>query len=156
MRKSVFTAFCLLVLMACAGAAGQAAVQAWSFDAAGNLAVLEDQVGQEPIFIPFASQGTAMEIIAVRGKDGKVRVAFNTCNVCNGSPKAFFTFEKCKFICQNCKNAFPAEMVGEEVGGCAPMAIPGAMRRGGSIMIPRESISAYRDRFLRWKKGMRQ
>ncbi len=52
---------------------------AWSIDAQGNLTIHARRVTHEPVFIPLQVKEQRMEILAVRAGDGKVHVAFNTC-----------------------------------------------------------------------------
>ncbi|MBO5997610.1 MAG: DUF2318 domain-containing protein, partial [Alphaproteobacteria bacterium] len=60
---------------------------------AGDLHIHAARVTAEPLFIPLNVAATPMEIIAVRDGGGEVRVAFNTCRVCNGSPRAYFVHQ---------------------------------------------------------------
>jgi uncharacterized membrane protein len=64
-----------------------------------------------------------MEVFAVKAGDGTVCTAFNTCQVCNGSPKAYFKQTGTSVQCQNCGNKFPMSRVGIESGGCNPVPI---------------------------------
>ena len=131
----------------------------WAFDAAGELRIHAGRVTAEPLFIPVQVEGTPMEIIAVRDGGGEVRVAFNTCRVCNGAPRAFFVhqnrlFGAKGFVCQNCGNLFPAEKLGAPGGGCHPLAVPGLERNAETIRIPVDVLAAHRPYFRNWKRGL--
>ncbi|MBP3729910.1 MAG: DUF2318 domain-containing protein [Mailhella sp.] len=131
------------------------AEEGWHFDAAGNLFITESAITSTPEFIPLRSGETNMEIIAVRDNAGKVRTAFNTCQVCNGSPRAFFAPVKQGLQCQNCGNIFPADQVGAEGNGCNPLGIPG-IKKETALFIPAEIIASHKVKFRNWKKGLKQ
>jgi len=57
---------------------------------AGDLVISKSEVTEKAKFYPYNADGTRMEILAVRAGDGSIRTAFNTCQVCNGSPRAYF------------------------------------------------------------------
>jgi uncharacterized membrane protein len=64
-----------------------------------------------------------MEIMAVKASDGTIRTAFNTCQVCNGSPRAYYKQEGDVVVCQNCGNRFSMDMIEQQRGGCNPVPI---------------------------------
>lgn len=64
-----------------------------------------------------------MEIIAVRGNDGTIRTAFNTCQICYGSGRGYYKQEGNTFVCQNCGNQFTVDDIEVEAGGCNPWPI---------------------------------
>ncbi|MDR1131182.1 MAG: DUF2318 domain-containing protein [Oscillospiraceae bacterium] len=66
---------------------------------------------------------TKMGVVAVKASDGRIRTAFDTCQVCNGSPKAYFEQSGDTLQCQNCGNKFPMDRVEAEAGGCNPVPI---------------------------------
>ena len=96
-----------------------------------------------------------MEILAVRAEDGKVRVAFNTCQVCSGAPRAYFVPHEGGVICRNCGNFFPAEQVGGAARGCNPLAVPNVgTTASGDITIPASVSAAHAGVFRNWKRGL--
>ncbi|MBQ9406580.1 MAG: DUF2318 domain-containing protein [Desulfovibrio sp.] len=127
----------------------------WRLDDQGNLTIHTSNVTAEPVFIPLQSKGTRMELLALRAKDGTVRVAFNTCQACSGSPRAWFGVEKGGVVCQNCGNFFPAEQVGASAHGCNPLAVPGVQPTAtGDITIPAAVLAAHASAFRNWKREM--
>ena len=128
---------------------------AWSIDAQGNLTIHAERVTHEPVFIPLQVEGQRMEILAVRAVDGKVRVAFNPCQVCSGAPRAYFVPHEGGVICRNCGNFFPAEQVGGAARGCNPLAVPNVgTTASGDITIPASVSAAHAGAFRNWKRGL--
>ncbi|MCL2164131.1 MAG: Fe-S-containing protein [Oscillospiraceae bacterium] len=89
----------------------------------GDLVILKAEVTEKAKFYPLNVDGVNMEIIAVKAPDGTIRTAFNTCQVCTGSPKAYFVQSGKTLQCQTCGNKFPMDRVGIEAGGCNPAPI---------------------------------
>lgn len=102
---------------------------------------------------PVTVDGLQMEILAARDDDGTLRTAFNTCQVCNGSRKAYFVAEGDHVVCQNCGNSFARSDVGVLSGGCNPYPIFAESREDSeeSIRISYDYLSATKPLFTRWK-----
>ena len=83
----------------------------------------EDLDTSNATFIKYEYDSVSIELIAINDEDGNVKVSFNTCSVCNGSPKAYFTQQNGKLVCQNCKNKFSMSSIGEEGDGCYPICL---------------------------------
>ena len=88
-----------------------------------SLTIPVGEISETAKFYPVEVGGTAMEVIAVTAYDGTIRTAFNTCQVCNGSPYAYFEQKGTVLQCQNCGNNFPMNRVGIDAGGCNPVPI---------------------------------
>lgn len=103
----------------------------------------------------FTVDGLQMEVLAAKDADGTVRTAFNTCQVCNGSRKAYFAAEGDHVICQNCGNSFGREDVGVLSGGCNPYPIFSENREDteDTVRIPYEFLSSSAGLFERWKEN---
>ncbi|MCR5562283.1 MAG: DUF2318 domain-containing protein [Desulfovibrio sp.] len=158
-RKCIWFAMLIAVLsLWCAFSATVTFSQdddAWRTDVQGNLIIHTDRVTKEPIFIPLMVNGNRMEILAIRAMDSKVRVAFNTCQVCSGAPRAYFDPQEGGVVCQNCGNFFPAEQVGSAALGCNPLAVPGVeVTASGDIVIPAAVLMAHVKTFRNWKRGL--
>lgn len=89
----------------------------------GDLIIPKSEITENAKFYPYKAEGTNMEILAVRASDGTIRTAFNTCQICNGSPRAYYKQEGSMLVCQNCGNRFSMDMVEKERGGCNPIPI---------------------------------
>jgi hypothetical protein len=120
-----------------------------------NLVILISNISETATFYPITVDGTRMEVLAVTAPDGTIRTAFNTCQVCNGSPYAFFEQNGSTLECQNCGNRFPMEKVEVLAGGCNPVPILSADKTvtEETITIPYETLQKNAYRFPEnWKQ----
>lgn len=97
--------------------------------------------------------GINVEIFAVLASDGTVRLAMNTCQVCNGSPYAYFVQEGDYFVCQNCGSKFSTNNIGVVSGSCNPVPITSDdySEEESVITISSEFLSDNAYRFTNWK-----
>lgn len=119
-------------------------------DELGNAIINQDEITSKATFFIYTlNENTKIRLFAVKSSDGVIRTAFNTCQVCNPSPKAYFEQEGNNFICQNCGNSFPANRIGIEKGGCNPIPITNDEKtvEGNKIIIKKEFIEQYKDNF---------
>ncbi len=91
--------------------------------AGGDLTIPKSEITETAKFFSYNANGTRMEILAVKASDGSIRTAFNTCQVCNGSPKAYYKQQGDALVCQNCGNRFSTDMIEQQRGGCNPVPI---------------------------------
>ncbi len=119
-----------------------------------DLIIPKNEVTETAKFYPFKVNGTRMEILAVKANDGSIRTAFNTCQICNNSPKAYYRQQGDVLVCQNCKNRFKLDMVEQERGGCNPVPImkEDKIDNGTNIIISKDYIATNKDLFAdNWK-----
>ena len=88
-----------------------------------SLVIPVSEISETARFFPVTVDGTKMEVVAVIAPDGTIRTAFNTCQVCSGSPLAYFDQQGNTLRCLNCGNRFPMGSVEIEAGGCNPVPI---------------------------------
>lgn len=114
----------------------------------GDVVINKSEISETVSFFPVKIGKTNMEVMAVKASDGTIRTAFNTCQVCNGSPWAYFKQEGNMIVCQNCGNVFSLDMIEVQRGGCNPVPITGnnKLDNGDTIIISRE--------FLEKNKGL--
>lgn len=114
------------------------------------------EISETPSYYTFEIDGVTMEVVALKASDGTIRTAYNTCQVCNGSPKAYFVQSGNTLQCQNCGNKFPLDKVGLEKGGCnpAPIIDEDKIVTDESITISYDVLNAEKDNFTNWKKGL--
>ncbi|MDR2753535.1 MAG: DUF2318 domain-containing protein [Oscillospiraceae bacterium] len=127
-QKSLFVGILLalsllLALTACSAGSGPAANNEQAAQPGDDLVIQISDISETAKFYPVTVDGTRMEVVAVKAPDGTIRTAFNTCQVCNGSPKAYFEQSGTTLQCQNCGNKFPMDRVEVEAGGCNPVPI---------------------------------
>ncbi|MCD8084146.1 MAG: DUF2318 domain-containing protein [Clostridiales bacterium] len=97
---------------------------------------------------------TDVEIFAVLASDDTVRLAMNTCQVCNGSPYAYFEQDGDDFVCQNCGNRFSSDKIGLTGGGCNPVPITedDYNEENGIITVSDSFLKENAYRFSNWKQ----
>ena len=135
---------------ASAGAAVKEAAVNEDGDVVFNIA----DITEEATFYEYDANGTTMGLFAVKASDGTIRTALNTCQVCNGSPYAFFEQQGDSFQCQNCGNLFSLDMIEQERGGCNPVPITEDEKtvNDTQIVIPANYLEENKDIFSNWKK----
>ncbi|MGN1194381.1 MAG: DUF2318 domain-containing protein [Acutalibacteraceae bacterium] len=121
---------------------------------ASDIVIDESSVSENATFYDFDANGVTVELFAVRASDGTVRLALNTCQVCNGSPYAYFVQQGDNFICQNCKNAFQRDSIGQVHGGCNPVPITEGDYQisDGKITVFADFLQQNASSFVNWKK----
>lgn len=130
-----------------------AAAAAVLSDDGSAVAIDTAGLSEEALFFDYDADGTTVELFAVKASDGSNRLALNTCQVCNGSPYAYFVQDGDYFICQNCRNRFASTRVGLVSGGCNPVPITESdyTVEDGKILIPTEFLEQNAVRFTNWK-----
>lgn len=147
--KKLFPLFLasLLLLGGCAQKEDSASQTASS----GDLTVALDTLGETPVFVDGSIDGQPMQVIAVRDSDGTVRLSYNTCQVCQGSPWAYFELQNGQLVCQNCGNAFALSAIGKAGYGCMPLSVPAYTLTETSVVITHDTLAQVRDAFKNWK-----
>lgn len=120
---------------------------------AGDLVINTGDIGEEATFFQLNVKGVDMAVLAVKAEDGTVRTAFDTCQICNGSPYAYFEQKGDKFQCQNCGNVYSRDMIEKERGGCNPVPIMADEKSEteNEIIIPAKVLEDNAGRFKNWK-----
>lgn len=119
----------------------------------GMLQVKTASLGDQVAFIDYDSNGTAMQVMLYKDGDGKLHGAFNTCQVCAGSPYAYFEQEGNDVVCQNCGNHFSVNEIGVAHGGCNPVPLEFS-QDGENVLIDTAVLDEQADAFQNWKKGI--
>lgn len=118
-----------------------------------DIKIDKSKISETATFFDYESDGITVEAFAVKASDGTIRLALNTCQVCNGSPYAYFVQQGDNFICQNCKNAFERDSIGTVHGGCNPVPITNEdySDDNGIITISANLLEEYAPNFVNWK-----
>ena len=126
----------------------------YEVDEGGNLIIPTTDITSEASFVDYDADGVLQQLFVVKASDDSIRVAFNTCQVCNGSPRAYFTQENDTFMCQNCGNRYSVDQVGKDRGGCNPIPITEENYEivEDKIVIAKDFMLDYADAFTNWKK----
>ncbi|WFA08850.1 DUF2318 domain-containing protein [Tissierella sp. Yu-01] len=121
----------------------------------GDVVIKEADITENGSFLEYKSKdGVTVGLLAVRASDGTVRTAFDTCQVCNGSPYAYFNQKGNQIQCQNCGNIYSLDMIEQERGGCNPIPIMADEKTvtDTEIIIPADLLEENADIFENWKK----
>ena len=118
-----------------------------SLDIEGNIVINAKDVTETPTFINYDADGTTVQLIAVKASDETIRLAFNTCQSCNPSPKAYFIQEDEYLDCQACGTKFKMDEVGITHGGCNPAPVVEKKESDDKIIISKDYVLSYKDKF---------
>ncbi|MBQ8089389.1 MAG: DUF2318 domain-containing protein [Pyramidobacter sp.] len=131
-----------------------AAVAAQRIGQGESLVIPIKDLSVQAKFFPVEVDGTKMEVLAVKDSAGKVRTAFNTCQVCYGSGRGVYTQQGNELVCGNCGNHFGIDQVEVEAGGCNPFPIfpENKTETADSIAIGYDFLKEAKVLFARWKK----
>ncbi len=119
-----------------------------------DIVINKIEITETVKFYPVKIDNKKMEILAVKADDGTIRTAFNTCQICKGSPRAYYKQEGDVLVCQNCGNQFSMDMIELQRGGCNPVPIYKENKTddGTNIIISKEFIAQNKELFTNnWK-----
>ena len=128
----------------------EGAAQAASGEA---LIIPTAEVTTDASFYSVEVDGTEMEVIAVRDSQGRIRTAFNTCQICYSSGRGYYKQLGDELICQNCGNRFSMDQVEVESGGCNPWPIfsENKTETEDTISISYDFLRESKEIFANWK-----
>lgn len=120
-----------------------------------SLIIPVSEITTEAAFYPVEVDGTEMEVIAVRGSDGEIRTAFNTCQICYDSGRGYYVQQGDVFVCQNCGNQFTIDDIEIESGGCNPWPIfeQDKTTTDEAVEISYDFFAKSKDIFANWKSS---
>ena len=152
--KGAVAAATAIVIVGCSSGAESVETQeSFSDTAETGIEIHIEDISTNASYYDTTVEGTTVEIFAVLASDGTVRLAMNTCQVCNGSPYAYFVQEGDYFVCQNCGSEFSTDKIGVVSGGCNPVPITSDnySEEESIITISSEFLSDNAYRFANWK-----
>jgi hypothetical protein len=118
-----------------------------------GIEIKKDEITDKVKFYPYEADGIKMEVLALKAKDGTIRTALNTCQVCYSSGKGYYVQQGDELVCQNCGNRFPSNKVGLTKGGCNPVPISDDSKAddGKTIKIDKTYLNKNKAYFSNWK-----
>lgn len=122
---------------------------------AAELTIHVADLKDEPAFIDWIQDDIPMQLIALKDSDGRARLAFNTCQTCNGSPWAWFEYlGNGELECQNCRQRVSSGTVGtEDARGCVPIPVIGFTENDdGTVTVPEQALVEAVRFFTNWRK----
>jgi uncharacterized membrane protein len=119
----------------------------------GDLFIPVEEVSETVVFYPVNVDGTKMEVLVVKAPDGTIRTAFNTCQVCYGSGRAYYVQQGNVVVCQNCGNRFRMSDIEIVRGGCNPVPITEKYKTVDEkgITITKDFLIRAKGIFANWK-----
>ena len=121
-----------------------------------NIILATSKITSTATFANYDDEGIIIQLILVRGTDNKVRIALNTCQVCNPSPKAYFVQEGEYLVCQSCGTKFHINKIGIEKGGCNPTPVEEKQEEDNKIIISKDYIDTFKSKFKDLKEKVKQ
>lgn len=119
-------------------------------DSEDNIVIDTTNVTNTATFVNYEADGITIQFIVVRGTDGVVRIALNTCQVCTHAENAYF-IQKGEYLeCQNCKTKFHINKLGVEQGGCNPTPVLEIKEENNKIIIAKDYADSFKDKFMNW------
>ncbi|MDR1575533.1 MAG: DUF2318 domain-containing protein [Treponema sp.] len=120
-----------------------------------DLVIQIAEVTENAVFYPVDIEGTRLEVLVVKAPDGRIRTAFNTCQVCYASGRGFYKQQGTVLVCQNCGNRFRMSQVEVRSGGCNPVPIfpQNKTVTDTTITISKDFLKEAKVIFARWKRG---
>ena len=119
-------------------------------DEDGTVTILTGDIDRTAKYYNYSADGVLIQIVAICDDQGEAHIAFNTCQSCSPSPKAYYRQNGNVLQCVNCGFTFEAENVGITKGGCNPWPIDGVSYGEGKITIPVSSLKAMKSAFASW------
>lgn len=116
----------------------------------GELVIDTTNITSNVTFVNYNSDGVIIQFIVVRGTDGEVRIAFNTCQACSPSPRAYFVQEGEYLKCENCASLFHIDKIGVEKDGCNPIVVEEKEMIDNKIIIKTKYADMFREKFVNW------
>ncbi|MBR1780983.1 MAG: DUF2318 domain-containing protein [Oscillospiraceae bacterium] len=117
----------------------------------GSVTIQTEGVTADARFFNYDADGVTVQLVALRDEDDGVHVAFNTCQNCSPSPKAYYTQGDGVLRCTNCGFTFAPEEVGIAQNGCNPWPVEGIEIGAEEITIPVASLEEMNPLFAGWK-----
>ena len=153
MKKMVLLILSLVLIMLLMPAYGLEPVNSAEESETAKVSFDISELADEPMFIDTEADANAMQLIILK-TDDRVRLAFNTCQACQGSPWAWFEYLRNGILqCQNCHQTFGMEIVGtEEAKGCCPITISDFEVEENLLIMPETVLTDNAVRFKNWKK----
>jgi uncharacterized membrane protein len=97
-----------------------------------NIALADVNDGKAH-FYSYDAGGTQVKYFVLKSSDGKVRAAFDACDVCYAQKKGYHQ-EGDEMVCNNCGRRFPSAKINEVEGGCNPSPIKRTVKGANLVL----------------------
>jgi len=118
-----------------------------------DLIIQITDITRNALFFPVEIDGMQMEVMAVKTPDGRLRTAFNACQVCYKLGKGYYMQVGTVLVCQQCKRRYRMEVIETKTGGCNPFSIfqENKTVTDSTITISREYLTQAKAVLESWK-----
>ena len=158
-KKPIFIILALaltcVLLTACSGSGGaddgDAKYSELKANENGAVTIPVETISSDARFFNYDADGVTVQLVAIRDQSNGVHIAFNTCQSCSPSPKAYYQQTGSVLQCANCGFTFAPEEVGVTHGGCNPWPIDGLVTGDRELSVPAAALDGMRQYFVSWK-----
>ena len=91
-------------------------------------------------FYSYDAGGTQVKYFVLKSSDGKVRAAFDACDVCYAQKKGYHQ-EGDEMVCNNCGRRFPSTKINVVEGGCNPSPVERTVK-GDTLILKTADLQA--------------
>ena len=91
-------------------------------------------------FYSYDAGGTQVKYFVLKSSDGKVRAAFDACDVCFAQKKGYHQ-EGDEMVCNNCGRRFPSTRINVVEGGCNPSPVDRTVK-GDTLVLKTADLQA--------------
>ena len=91
-------------------------------------------------FYSYDAGGTQVKYFVLKSADGKVRAAFDACDVCFAQKKGYHQ-EGDEMVCNNCGRRFPSTRINVVEGGCNPSPVDRTVK-GDTLVLKTADLQA--------------
>ena len=91
-------------------------------------------------FYSYDAGGTQVKYFVLKSSDGKVRAAFDACDVCYAQKKGYHQ-EGDEMVCNNCGRRFPSTKINVLEGGCNPSPLDRTVK-GDTLVLKTADVQA--------------
>jgi len=129
------------------GNSGPEPTSGLNINAQGEMELSASEVTKDAKYYSIDASGVEVRFFAVRGSDGKIRVAMDACDVCYDAKKGYRQSGD-DMVCNNCGNKYATDGIGTEnlKGGCWPSYVPIKVE-DGNLIIKASDVKAKRFMF---------
>jgi len=139
----------LLVFSGCASTNSTALATASAEKTDNSVVTISlDKISDKATWFGYDSSGVMIRFFAVEVKDGSIKTAFDSCDVCYSQKKGYRQVGEF-MVCNNCGNEYPISGLGTEnrnPGGCWPSYLPSKIE-GNNLVIEKADLEKGRSRF---------
>ncbi len=136
----VIVAFAVVIALGYEGSDGPEPTDSVYVNDSNQIEIDETEVTSSARYYSYDAGSKEVRFFAVRGTDGKVRIALDACDVCYSAKKGYRQAGT-NMKCNNCGNEYATDGIGTEniQGGCWPSFVP-MSEEAGKILVATKDL----------------